>query len=154
MISSNCYEATITTTVKYIFNAISECRDLRWVGIWTCTLQDEDLREEIIECPKFEELMIVGCNVSKHSFYHLCKLSINVREVYLSDIKGMKGEWWSTMVETIVRAKENNDGYLTLRELKITGCPLMNDEMKNKVITFILIHNYPNFIIIRKWFNI
>ena len=57
------------------------------------------------------------------------------------DIEGMKGEWWSTMVETIVRAKENNDGDLSLRELEITGCPLMNDEMKNKVITFILIHN-------------
>ena len=58
------------------------------------------------------------------------------------------------MVETIVRAKENNDGDLSLRRLKITGCPLMNDEMKNKVISFILIHNYPNFISICKWFNI
>ena len=148
------YEATNTTTVKCILNAISECRDLRRVGIWDCKLQDEDLKEEIIECPKSEELMIVYCDVSKQSFCHLCKLIITVKEVCLLGMKGMEGEWWSMMVETIVRAKENNDGELTLRKLMIEDCPLMNDEMKNKVITFILIHNYPNFIIICKWFNI
>ena len=144
----------ITTTVKCIFTAISECRDLRKVSIWNCKLQDEDLKEEIIECPKLEELMITGCYVNEQSFLHLCKLSINVREVYLNGIRGMKDEWWSMMVETIVRAKENYEGDLTLRELEIKRCPLMNDEMKNKVITFILIHNYPNFISICKWFNI
>ena len=101
-----------------------------------------------------EELMIRGCYVNEQSFYHLCKLMITVREVYLSDIKGMEGEWWRMMVETIVRAKENKDGDLSLRRLEIERCPLMNDEMNNKVITFILIHNYPNFIIVCKWFNI
>ena len=148
------YEATITTTVKCILNSISECRNVRRVWIWNCKLQDKDLIEEITECPKLEELIIRECYVTEHSFYHLCRLIISVREVELYDIEGMKGEWWSMMVETIVRAKENKDGDLTLRELKITGCPLMNDEMKNKVITFILIHNYPNFIIICKWFTI
>ena len=146
--------ARITTTVKCILNAISECRDLRRVRIWYCKLQDEDLKEEIIECPKVEKLVIGECYVSKPSFCHLCKLIISVRGVYLHDIEGMEGEWWSMMVETIVRAKENNDGDWTLRELEIRKCPLMNDEMKNKVITFILIHNYPNVIIICKWFNI
>ena len=146
--------ATSTTTVKCIFNAISECRDLRRVWIFSCKLQDEDLKEEIIECPKLEELMIRGCYVNEQSFYHLCKLMIIVSWVSFDDIEGMEDEWWNMMVETIVRAKENNDGDLSLKELKITGCPLMNDEMKNKVITFILIHNYPNFIIICKWFNI
>ena len=144
----------ITTTVKCIFNEISECRDLRRIGIWKCTLQDEDLKEEILECPQLERLEIVGCYVSEQSFLHLCKLIITVREVYLSDIKGIEGEWWSMMVETIVRAKENNDGDLSLGKLEIKDCLLMNDEMKNKVITFILIHNHPNFIIICKWFNI
>ena len=143
-----------TTTVKYIFNAISECRDLRRVWIWHCRLQDEDLKEEITECPKLEELVIVYCYVSEQSFLHLCKLMITVRKVQLFEIEGMEDEWWSMMVETIVRAKENNEGGLSLRELEIEDCPLMNDEMKNKVITFILIHNYPNFIIICKWFNI
>ena len=143
-----------TTTVKYIFNAISECWDLRRVMIWYCKLQDKDLKEEIIECPKLEELTIGGCDVSKNSFCHLCKLVISVRRVYLSDIEGMKGGWWSVMVETIVRAKENNDGDFALRILEIERCPLMTDEMKNKVITFLLIHNYPNFIIICKWFTI
>ena len=146
--------ATITTTVKCILNAISECRDLRSVRIWHCILQDEDLKEEIIKCPQLEELEIWDCYVSKHSFYHLCKLMITVREVDLRDIEGMKGEWWSMMVETMVRAKENNDGDFSLRKMEIIRCPLMNDEMKNKVITFILIHNYPNFIMICKWFNI
>ena len=144
----------ITTTVKCILNVISECRDLRRVDIWNCKLQDEELNEEIIKCPQLEELEIVGCDVSEQSFLHLCKLIITVREVYLSDIEGMEGEWWNTMVETIVRAKENNDGDFALRMLKIRECTLMNDEMKHKVITFILIHNYPNFIIIYKWFNI
>ena len=143
-----------TTTVKCILNVISECRDLRRVDIWNCKLQDEELNEEIIKCPQLEELEIVGCDVSEQSFLHLCKLIITVREVYLSDIEGMEGEWWNTMVETIVRAKENNDGDFALRMLKIRECTLMNDEMKHKVITFILIHNYPNFIIIYKWFNI
>ena len=146
--------AKSTTTVKCILNAISECWDLRGVRIWNCILQDEDLKEEIIKCPQLEELEIGTCDVSKHSFYHLCKLMITVREVDLRDITGMEGEWWRMMVETIVRAKENNDGDFSLRKLKIKRCPFMNDEMKNKVITFILIHNYPNFIIICKWFNI
>ena len=147
-------EATNTTTVKCIFNAISEFRDLRRVVILNCTLQDEDLKEEITECPKLALLVIMDCDVNEHSFLHLCKLMITVSWVSLENIKGMKGEWWSMMVETIVRAKENNDGDLSLRELMIKRCPLMNDEMKNKVITFILIHNYPNFIVIYKWFNI
>ena len=142
----------ITTTVNYILNAISECSDLRGVRIRNCKLQDEDLKEEIIKCPQLEELIIGDCYVNEHSFYHLCKLIISVRRVYLSNIKGMEGEWWSMMVERIVRAKENKG--LSLRKLEIEDCPLMNDEMKNKVITFILIHNYPNFIIICKWFNI
>ena len=146
--------ATITTTVKCILNAINECRDLKRVMIWNSTLQDKDLKEEVIECLNLEELEIGDCDVNEHSFYHLCKLIITVRQVELCDIEGMEGEWWNMMVETIVRAKENNDGALSLRELEITECPLMNDEMKNKVITFILIHNYPNVIIIRKWFNI
>ena len=153
-IELNGVMATITTTVKCIFNAISECRDLRRVWILNCTLQDEDLIEEILECPNLEELIIRDCYVNEQSFYHLCKLIISVRGVYLHDIEGMEGEWWSMMVETIVRAKENNEGGLSLRRLEIRKCPLMNDEMKNKVITFILIHNYPNFIIICKWFNI
>ena len=143
--------ATITTTVKCILNAINECRDLR---ILNCKLQDEDLKKEIIECPKLKKLMIGLCYVNEQSFYHLCKLIINVREVYLHDIEGMEGEWWSTMLEAIVRAKENNNGDLSLGKLEIKRCPLMNDEMRIKVITFILIHNHPNFIIICKWFNI
>ena len=134
---------TITTTVKCILNTSSKCRDLRRVRIWYCKLQDEDWKEDTTECPKLEELMIVGCDVSEQSFCHLCKLIINVREVCLIDIGGMEGKWWILMLEAIVRAKENIDGDLSLRELKITGCPLINDEMKNKVITFILIHNYP-----------
>ena len=132
-----------TTTVTCIFNAISECRDLVRVEISHCKLQDEDLKEEIIKCPQLEELEIVGCDVSEQSFLHLCKLIITVREVYLSDIEGMEGEWWNTMVEMIVRAKENNDGDFALRMLKIRECTLMNDEMKNKVITFILIQTTP-----------
>ena len=146
--------ARITTTVKCILNAISECRDLRTVGILFCTLQDEGLKEEIIECPKLEKLDIVGCYVSEQSFCHLCKLIITVRRVCLNGMEGMKGEWWSMMLETIMRAKEDSDGDLALRMLVIERCPLMNDEMKNKVITFVLIHNYPNFIIICKWFTI
>ena len=154
-ITLNGFKGTsTTTTVKCIFNAISECRDLGRVEILNCILQDEDLKEEIIECPKVEKLVIGECYVSKPSFCHLCKWISSVSWVSLYDIEGMEGEWWSMMVETIVRAKENNDGDLSLRELEITGCPLMTDEMKNKVITFILIHNYPNFIIICKWFNI
>ena len=148
------FKATITTTVNCIFNAISECRYLSRVRILNCTLQDEDLKEEILKCPELEDLIIVGCDVNEHSFCHLCKWISSVSWVSLDDIEGMEGGWWSMMVETIVRAKENNDGDLSLRWLEITGCPLMNDEMKNKVITFILIHNYPNFIIICKWFNI
>ena len=144
LIQLNSRMATITTTtVKCIFNAISECRNVRSVGILNCILQDEDLIEEITECPKLETLIIIECYVTEHSFYHLCKLISSVSWVSLENIKGMEGEWWSVMVETIVRAKENNDGDLSLRKLEIEDCPLMNDEMKNKVITFILIQTTP-----------
>ena len=146
--------AEITTTVKYIWNTISKCMNLRSVRIVHCTLQDEDLEEDILECPKLKDLMIWNCNVNEQSFLHLCKLIIKIRRVDLDDITGIKGEWWSTMVETIVRAKENKDGDVSLRKLVINNCPFINDEMKNKVITFILIHNYFTFIIICKWFNI
>ena len=52
LIQLNGRRATITTTVKCIFNAISECWDLGRVRIWDCKLEDEDLKEEIIEFPK------------------------------------------------------------------------------------------------------
>ena len=136
--------AASTTTFNYILNTISECRNLREVSILYCKLQDEDLKEEITECPKLEELQIMDCDVSEQSFLHLCKWIINVKRVNLFSIFGMKGEWWSMMVESIVRAMENKDGDLALRKLVIERCPLMNGEMKNKVIIFILIHNYPN----------
>jgi len=48
-------------------------------------------------------------------------------------------------VEVIVNAKEKNDGNLALKKLVIYKCPLMNDEIKEKVITFTLIHNYSSF---------
>ena len=140
----------ITTTVKCIWISISKCRNLSRVWILNCTLRDEDLKEEIKECPKLEELAILDCDVSEQSFQHLCNLIITAKHVTL---RGMKGEWWSMMLETIVRAKTNHDGDFVLRKLKIERCPLMNDEMKSKVITFILIHNHPNFIMICKWFN-
>ena len=148
--SIRLYGGKATTTLKFISSSISDFRDLRRVSLWHCTLQVKDLKKEITECPKLEKLEIGACDVSKESFYHLCKWIINVRRVRLMNIIGMKGEWWSIMLETIVSAKET----LTLRKLEIERCPLMNDEMKNKVIAFILIHNYPNFIIICKWFNI
>ena len=87
------YEATITTTVKCIFNAINECMDLRRVMILNCNLQDEDLKEEMTECPKLEELTIWYCYVTEHSFYHLCRLIISVSWVSLENITGMEGEW-------------------------------------------------------------
>ena len=142
--------ATITTTVKCIWNAVIECRDLRRVRIFNCKIQDEDLNEEITEYSNLEFLHIRDCDVSEQSFHNLCKLIITVREVFVTRIGGMEGEWWSVMVETIVRA----NGDFALRKLEIRECHLMYDEMKNKVITFILIHNYPNFVIICKSFNI
>jgi len=45
------------------------------------------------------------------------------------------------LLDAIMNAKEKNDGDLALKKLKIEGCPFMNDEIKKKVITFILIHN-------------
>ena len=145
--------ATITTNLKYILISISKCRNLS-MCIAYCKLQDEDLKEEITECPELEALQILGCDISEQSFNHLCKLIIKVRQVELNGIEGMKGEWWSMMLEAIVRAKENHDGDFALWKLVIKRCPLMNDETRIKVITFILIHNNPNFIIICKWFNI
>ena len=153
-ISLDGCRATITTSVKYIKFSISECRNLSRVSILNCELQDADLKEEITECPKLEELQIWDCDVSEQSFLHICKWIINVRQVELSRTRGMEGEWWSRMLEAIVRAKENNHADVALTMLNIERCPLMNDEMKNKVITFILIHNCHNFILLYNWFTI
>ena len=150
----------VTTTVRDIrkkineINELGECKRVRIVGY---ELQDEKSDDDdITKCSKLKYLYIGGCNVNKNSFNNLCKWAIasSVEEFILGGIGDMKVEWWKVLLDAIMNAKEKNDGDLALKKLEIERCPCMNDEMKEKVITFIMIHNYSSFIIICKWFHI
>ena len=145
-----------TMTVKEIrqeIDGINEWGKVTRVSIWNCNLEDEDLEDKITKSYKLEWLYISGCYVTEQGFFNLLKWIIKCEEFELDEIKNMKVEWWNALVETIENSKKKNDGDFALKELKIRRCPLMNDEIKEKVTTFLLIHNYSSFIIICKWFN-
>ena len=137
----------VTTTVRDIrkeIDEINEWGECKRVGIVFCKLQGEEFDDDdITKCSKLEYLGIVHCKVNKNSFNNLCKWAIasSVEEFKLVGIKDMKDEWWNVLLDAIMNAKEKNDGDLALKKLLIIECPFMNEEIKEKVITFILIHN-------------
>ena len=145
-----------TSTVRDIrqeIDGINEWGKVNRVSIWSFNLEDEDVEDKITKSYKLELLNIRGCYVTEQGFFSLLKWMITCEKLELNGIKNMKVEWWNALVETIENSKKKNDGDLALEELVIIGCPLMKEEIKEKVITFILIHNYSSFIIICKWFN-
>ena len=150
----------VTTTVGEIrkeIDEINEWVECKRVNIVNCKLQDEEFDyDDIPKCSKLKYLQIGFCDVDKNSFNNLCKwvIASSVEDVKLYNIINMKVEWWNVLLDAIMNAKEKNDGDLALKELKIYYCPFMNDEIKEKVITFILIHNYSSYINICKWFYI
>ena len=153
------YDCKVTTTVRDIrkeIDEISEWVECKRLSIGGCKLQGEVFDDEISKCSKLKYLYIACCNVNNNSFNNLCKwvIASSVEEFRLSSMKDMKLQWWNVLVDAIMNAKEKNNGNLALKKLKIIGCPFMNDEVKEKVITFILIHNYFNLIIIYKCFHI
>ena len=142
------YIPKITMTVRDIrkeIDGIIEWVNFKGVTIRNCKLEDKDIDDEITKSSKLEWLEIYKCYVTEKGFYNLCKWMITVENFELSNIKEMEVEWWNVLVEVIVNAKEKKGGDLALKELRIKGCPLMNDEIKQKVITFTLIHNYSSF---------
>ena len=149
--------AKVTTTVRDLckeFDGIIEWVKVERVAIWGCKLEDKDIYDKITQSSKLEWLAIGECYVTEKGFFNLCKWMITVEGCMLESIKEMKAEWWNVLVEVIVNAKEKNDGDFALKKLEIIGCPLMTDEIKKKVITFTLIHNYSSLIIIIcKMFN-
>ena len=150
------YMVEVRTSVRDIrkeIHGIIEWVKFKRVDIWNCRLEDKDIVDKITKSSKFEWLVIENCYAAEKGFLNLCKWMITVETCGLGNIKQMKAEWWNVLVEVIVNAKEKNDGDLALKKLEIKRCPLMNDEMKDKVIMFILTHNYSSFIIIRKSFN-
>ena len=140
-------DGNVTTTVRDIrkeIDEINEWLECKRVGIVFCKLQGEEFDDDdITKCSKLEYLGIVHCKVNKNSFNNLCKWAIasSVEEFKLVGIKDMKDEWWNVLLDAIMNAKEKNDGDLALKKLLIIECPFMNEEIKEKVITFILIHN-------------
>ena len=156
-IELNGYNAKITTTVRDIHKEIDkiiEWMKVKGVTIWYCKLEDKDIDDKITKSSKLEGLEIFNCYVTEKGFYNLCKWMITAKDVSLYNIYEMKAEWWNVLVEVIVNTKEKNDGDFALKKLVILGCPFMNDEMQEKVITFTLIDNYSSLIIIIcKMFN-
>ena len=147
--------ATITTRdICKEIDGINECVKIKEVSIVNCKLEDEDIEDKITKSYKLEWLCIRGCYVTEQGFFNLLKWMITVEQCILNDIEEMKGKWWNMLVEAVVSAKKKNDGNLSLRKLWIKDCPYMKDEIKEKVITFMLIHNYCSFIIICKWFSV
>ena len=156
-LSGNRYDGRMATmTVRDIrqeIDGINEWGKVTIVSIKNCRLEDEDVEDKITKSYKLEWLEIFGCYVTEQGFFNLLKWMIACEKFDLSRIGNMKVEWWNTLVETIENSKKKNDGDFSLRKLRIKGCPLMNDEIKEKVTTFMLIYNYSTFIIICKWFN-
>jgi len=143
-ITLRSWDGNVTTTVRDIRKEIDEINELgecKGVDIGGCKLQDEEFDDDdITKCSKLKYLDISYCKVNENSFNNLCKWAIasSVEEFMLNDIQV---EWWNVLLDAIMNAKEKNDGDLALKTLKIWGCPFINDEMKKKVITFMLIHN-------------
>ena len=147
--------ATMTVRdIRQEIDGINEWGKVKRVSIWNCKLKDEDVEDKITKSYKLEGLNIRFCYVTEQSFFNVLKWMITCEKIELYGIKNMKVEWWNALVETIENSKKKNDGDFSLKELTIIRrCPFINDEIKEKVITFILIHNYSTFIIICKWFN-
>ena len=143
-------EITITTErdMRKEIDGVTEWVKVKSVYIWDCILEDKDIDDKITKSSKLEWLGIATCYVTEKGFFNLCNWMVTVEEFELISIEGMKAEWWNVLVEAIVNAKEKKDGDLALKKLVIIGCALMNDEIKEKVITFTLIHNYSSLIII------
>jgi len=129
----------VRTTVRDIrkeIDEINEWGECRRVRIRGCKLQDEESDDDdITKCSKLKYLYIGSCNVNRNSFDNLCKWAIasSVEEFELFGIKEMKVEWWNVLLDAIMNAKEKNDGDLALKKLEICKCPLMNDEIKEKI---------------------
>ena len=150
------YGQMATMTVRDIrqeVDGINEWGKARRVSIWNCKLEDEAVVDKITKSYKLEWLAIRGCYATEQGFVNLLKWMITCEKFKLNEIKNMKIEWWNALEETIENSRRRNNGDLALRELIITGCPWMNEEIKEKVITFILIYNYSSFIFMCKWFN-
>jgi len=129
--------AKIKTTVRDIrkeIDGIIEWVEVKRVNIWGYKLEDKDIDDEMTESSKLEWLQIYKCYVTEKGFFNLCKWMITVEGFRLNGIKEMKVEWWNMLVEVIVNAKEKNDGELALKELEIWYCPLMNDDIKEKIL--------------------
>ena len=143
--------ATMTVRdIRQEIDGINEWGKVKKVCIWRCKLEDEDVEDKITKSYKLEWLEIFGCYVTEQGFFNLLKWMITCEEVQLRSIENMKVEWWNALVETIENSKKKNDGDFSLKELVIRRCLLMNDEIKEKVTTFLLIYNYSSFIIICK----
>ena len=146
--------ATMTVRdIRQEIDGINEWGKVKRVSIWKCNLEGEDVEDKITKSYKLKWLEISECHVTEQGFFNLLKWMITCEKFELRSIENMKVEWWNALVETIENSKKKNDGDFALKELKISRCPLMNDEIKEKVTTFLLIHNYSTFIIICKWFN-
>ena len=146
--------ATMTVRdIRQEIDGINEWGKAKHLFIWRCKLEDEDVEDKITKSYELEWLGICECYVTEQGFFNLLKWMITCEEFELSGIGNMKVEWWNALVETIENSKKKNDGDSPLRKLGIISCLLMNDEIKEKVTTFMLIHNYSSFIIICKWFN-
>ena len=137
--------AKITTTIRDIRKEIGKVNEwvkVERVYIWKCKLNDKEINDKMTKSSNLEWLQIYNCYVTEQGFFNLCKWMITVEGFGLDNIKEMKVEWWNVLVAVIVNAKERKDGDLALKDLEIFDCPFMNDEIKEKVITFILIHNF------------
>jgi len=129
--------AGIKMTVREIrkeIDGINEWVKVERVSILDCKLEDKDIDDEITNSSKLERLEINLCYVTEKGFFNLCNWMITVEEVRLLSIKEIKVEWWNVLLEVIVNAKEKNDGDLALKKLVIYKCPLMNDEIKEKIL--------------------
>ena len=140
--------ATMTMRdIRQEIDGINEWVKVKRVDIWRCNLEDEDVDDKIAKSYKLEWLGIDCCYVTEQGFFNLLMWMITCEKFTLSSIENIKVEWWNALAKTIANSKKKNGGVLALKELVIRKCPLMNDEIKEKVITFIPIDNYSSFIL-------
>ena len=126
-----------TMTVREIrqeIDGINEWGKVKRVIISNCRLEGEDVEDKITKRYKLEWLNIRFCYVTEQGFFNLLTWIITCEEFELSSIKNMKVEWWNAVVETIENPKKKTDGDLGLRKLVIRDCPLMKEDIMEKVI--------------------
>ena len=146
----NHMETVKVADIHQEFVEVNKCVKCRRLDIVNCIFQDEEFDDVIAKSSKLEWLQIWGCKFNQKSFKNLCKWVVisSVEELQLENIQDIDAKWWTNvLLDAVLNAqKENNEDFI-LKKLDIHARTVIEVEVKNKVITLIMIQSYFNFIL-------